>query len=64
MDYRRKLKEILAENGMTGIKLSEELGMKYGYFKKSTMGSVSQSNFWVRAFVFGYRLGKKYDKDI
>ena len=43
---------------MTGKKLSETLGMNYGYYRARTSQKKGRISFWVKAFVLGYKLGK------
>lgn len=60
MDYKKELKGIMEENGINGRELSDKLGMSYGYFRGSTQNKGLVSRFWVRCFVIGYEMGKKF----
>lgn len=61
MDYKGELRRIIRDSGMSGSDLSSEIGMSYDYFRASTQRKGLGSRIWVRCFVIGYRLGKKFN---
>lgn len=57
-----KLKEILKAEGMTGKDLADLLGITYGSYRVGTRKNKTNPPAWVRAFIIGYFLREKNEK--
>tara|TARA_R110002051_G_scaffold323721_1_gene418256 strand:- start:798 stop:1016 length:219 start_codon:yes stop_codon:yes gene_type:complete len=52
-------KNILKDNDVTGVEMSEKLNLLYSSYKGSTKTSADCVPKWVTAFLIGYKLNNK-----